>query len=45
MRALFAVVLLLSGCAAPAPVSNTPCKLYQPPRGYCAFTDGMQEVK
>lgn len=36
----FLLFLLLAGCATPPPTVK-PCKLYQPPRGWCAYTDAQ----
>lgn len=35
--ALVIIMLLFTACATPPQVHK--CKLYQPPRGYCAYTD------
>lgn len=30
---------VLSGCATQPPAGESRCQLYQPPRGWCAYTD------
>lgn len=32
---------VLLGCAPLPPPAESPCKPYQPPRGWCAYTDAQ----